>query len=330
MGASPAAAARASCDVTVAHEAFVAVITCAGEQGPPFDFLQRDLAGLAEVLLEGVVELLDEGGVEDGDRDLEVDDEGAVVEVGRSDDRPLPVDRDRLHVHHGGLVLVDPDSGLEKPRIPRLAGVANQPGVLVPVGNQEPHVESTPRGVLQADLEIWIRDEVRRRDIDALTGPVEHEPVREADLRSRTDGPGVDHRHLLVAGRSDLREYLAPAQDFPGGLTPVLRERSLQVPHHRTLEPEVIVPPVGSVTGIARPFTGDPNTAREPESTIDDHDLAMRSMVETPQPVPPNRIEPRHLGPCVSHLVDQIPVHDVRADRVEYDSDRHAATGRGG
>jgi len=145
------------------------------------------------------VEFLDEAGVEYRDRDFEIDDERSVVEVGGPDNRQLPVHRDRLHVHHPGLVLVDPHSGPEEFGIPCLACVTNQPGILMGVGNPESHVDSTARSVVQADLEIRIRGEVRRRGVDALTGPTEHQPIGETHLRGRTDGPAIDHRHLRVA-----------------------------------------------------------------------------------------------------------------------------------
>ena len=92
--------------------------------------------------------------------------EGAVVEVGRADDAPEPVDDEHLGVDHRRLVLVDLGARGEQPPV---AAAARKPRdrMVVPFARREDgDRHAAARGALKLGEEAAIWQEIRRADVD--------------------------------------------------------------------------------------------------------------------------------------------------------------------
>ena len=94
--------------------------------------LEREAAGAAQILLEDAGEPGRQRGVVEGDVELVVESERAIVEVGAADGGPLSIHDHRLGVEQRRLILVDLDPALEQGTEAPLVGRTNQvvlPGI---------------------------------------------------------------------------------------------------------------------------------------------------------------------------------------------------------
>ena len=108
------------------------------------------------------------------------------------------------------------------------------------------------------------------------------------------------------------------------GFGPVVEERGAQSVDRRTGDAEVGVAPVVLVFGVAQPLVRDPDATGETHAFVDDHHLAVRSMVELTEMQTPERAEPAHRDTGFLELREQRSLDGVRAPRVEEHSNTYA------
>ena len=123
------------------------------------------------------------------------------------------------------------------------------------------------------------------------------------------------------------REVVRSLQEHASGRHPMLDERGLHLRDDRADDPEVAVPPVVGILGIAVPLVRDAHAARESDSSVDDQEFAVRPVVDAIEAVPMEWLILLHLDATRAHGVQLRRVHLCGPDRVDDEMHFDAMTG---
>src|SRR6202035_1553445 len=107
-----------------------------------------------------------------------------------------------------------------------------------------------------------------------------------------------------------VREAVTLVVKGAPGLGPVLDEGRGQAVNRWPFHPEVRVPPLFLVAGVARPLLGNPHAAGEPDGFVDNAHLAMTTMVLLEGRGQPELAVPVHIDTGALHSLDD-PVLDL-------------------
>src|SRR5689334_10605716 len=107
-----------------------------------------------------------------------------------------------------------------------------------------------------------------------------------------------------------VRETVTLVVEGAPGLGPVLDEGRGQAVDRWPLHPEVRIPPLVLVAGVAPPLLGNPHSAGEPDGFVDNAHLAMTTMVLLEGRIQPELAVPVHIDARVLHSLDD-PVLDL-------------------
>ena len=107
------------------------------------------------------------------------------------------------------------------------------------------------------------------------------------------------------------------------GLGPVVEERGSEPIDGRATDQEVGVAPLALVPRIALPLVGDPDAAGEGRGLVDDHDLAVRAVVDLRGPHRCGLAEPPDPDAGVLHHVDESVLDRVRPPAIQQQADAH-------
>ena len=221
-------------------------------------------------------------GVAEQQRDLEVQAEAAVVEIGAADDRQVVVAQQRLAVQHARAVFVDPHAGCEQLVEIRARREGDQPAV-AELGHQQAHVEAAQRGRGQRHARRFAGDEVGRGQPHPPHRAVDGADVHAMDRLPRRIRARHEHLHRHRARAAGASAGTASGAS-PGGIGPVLDEDQLQRAHHVAFHAQVQVA-VGVAAQAFVLVVGDVDAAGVGDAAVDHHDLAMTAQVE-PRPLP--------------------------------------------
>ena len=133
-----------------------------------------------ELLLQVPLELGGDGGVAHHHRQLEVEPEAAVVEVGTADNADVVVGDERLGVQHARAVLVDLHAGMQQLIEVRARGLGDEPRI-AHFRYQQAHVQAAQRGRSQRHPRRFTRHEIGRHQPHPLACLVDGGHVHAVD-----------------------------------------------------------------------------------------------------------------------------------------------------
>src|SRR6185312_15108600 len=158
-------------------------------------FVERNAAALVDVVGHITLQLTGEVGIANGEVDLIVDAEGAVVEVGGADHGPEVIYTEYLGMDHGGLVLVDFSACLQKWAIGPTACAAGEEMIAFAAGHQHPHLDAAFDGAADLAGEAFVGKKIGRSDGDAVPGRGQQHLEEDARAGGTANGGGAVDDH---------------------------------------------------------------------------------------------------------------------------------------
>src|SRR5438552_2235920 len=264
--------------------------------------------------------------VEEGDVQLVVELERAVVEVGAADGDPLAAHDHRLGVQERGTVLVDLCAGLEHASEVRLARLAHDA--------VERRVDDARRDDLhvhaalgRADERVRhpsVRNEVGIGDQDRRARGIDGEQEQHVGFRGAARRRALDRLRDQRPARRQLGKVRVAAEQEARGVAPVLGEGGLQEAHDRSLDAHVGLAPVPLRASVAGPLLTHARATGEADAAVDDENAAMVAMVD---PLDRDRIErviTRHVAAGLLHQRPVLARHALAADGIDQHVDADA------
>src|SRR5690606_1495448 len=216
---------------------------------------QPDLDRMLGVREEDLLVPLREVLVRQTRRDLVVDAERALVEVGRADRAPDAVDGHHFLVQQRSLILEDADAALEELAEVAVRRVLHQRHVRRRGGrNHDPHVDPARDGSAEGLDRVLAGQKVGILDPDAPSRHADDEVIQDVHRRRR--GAGRLHAGEVqrdVARGLECGKHPLADEQLAGLLDPVLAEYALHAVHGGTAQADRDVPVAARVLRLTQP-----------------------------------------------------------------------------
>ena len=241
---------------------------------------------------------LDHAGFAQHHRQLEVEPEAALVEIGAADHAQVLVHQQRLGVQHARAVFEDAHAGGDQLVVVGARRQRDHARIAHP-RHHHAHVQPAEGGGGQRHLRRFAGHEVGRDQPHPLPGFVDGRHLHAVDGFPR--GVRAGHQRLRLdvavaaprhAGRPGVH-HVERARLLPGGVDPVLDEHQLQAAHDVAFQAHVqVAVGVGAQRVVFR--VGDVDAAGVADTAVDDGDLAVAAQVE---PGPGEQAQARRMEP---------------------------------
>lgn len=250
----------------------------AKQKGPPRQILFGQLRRPRQVGLQHRLHVSAEGGVVSQDGDLEIEEERAVIEVGRPDPGVGVVDEDHLLVHEPVLVQVAPPAG---PLHIRQKSVGHEPEHprVGPARHEHADVDTAQGRRLERAQHHTVGDEVRGRNPDPPLGCLDGLRVEQAARLEPVGRAGGERERVLVL-LARFQRPLEPLGHLALPVVPVADERELEALHDGSPHVKVRVAPGADLRIPPEVLVAHVEPADEPGAPVHDDDLAVVAKVE--------------------------------------------------
>ena len=263
--------------------------------------------------------------------DLVVQEEAAVVEVGRADDGDVVVHHQGLGVQHARLVLVDAHAAADQLVVVGARGRRDQ-GRVRTARHQQLHIDTAQRGIGECGQRGLGGHEVRRGQPDTFLGRVDGRQMRAVDGLQAVVGAGGDDLHGQRAFGSIGQQQVYVFGFVLGVLFqrigPVFQEDGLQPVDHGAFQAQMDI--VVGIDHDARVlFIGNVDTAREANLAIAHQNLAVGAEVDDRAQAPADlgAMEHRDLGARLFQRLQKAPAQLLGAQRIEQQAHLYACAG---
>src|SRR6185437_14257797 len=257
-----------------------------GERAAVAEHVLRKAAAALEIVGEIGI---DDGGdiaVENGEIDLVVQGEGAVIEIGGADDAPLAVDGHELGVNHGRQVVVDLGSGANEVECSAVTELVDEGVVDVRAGGQDPDLDASTPGLNKCAAGAGVGKEIGSGDANGVLCAVDEGLKENAGPGAASPRGADDDEAFRSLGRGAEAELAGAGEDIAGRFEPVFREGGDEAGRGLAIDAEHRVAPGGAAAGGTEPVVGYACTADEADVAVDDDELAMGALVEIGPGIP--------------------------------------------